>query len=331
MRNEEASIEHCLESLASQDYEPLEVLIYDGHSTDRSWDLAEPFVRRHRSWRLRPNPRRIQAAAWNLGIDESTGDVIGIVSAHSELASDYVSQAVASLERTGATMVGGPVRAIPDGFVAGAIAMAISTPFGVGGARHHYTDVETEVDTVFMGVAAADVYRRFRFDERMVRNQDDELSYRILDAGGRIVCSPAIRSRYRARATLASLARQYWAYGYWKVEVLRRHPAQARPRHLLPAAFVASGVSAALAGLVSRRARRLAGYGAALYLAANGVASVLSARRHPAAVVPVLSASFAVMHTAYGAGFISAAVARGVRRLMQHRRTPAGPGGAGES
>ena len=133
------------------------------------------------------------------------GDVIGIVSAHCELAPDYLSTAVETLERTGADMVGGLMRAVGEGPVGEAVALATSTPFGVGGARFHYTDAEEEVDTVYMGLCRAEVYRRLRFDEEMVSDQDDELSYRLLDEGGRIVCNPAIRSTYRNRSTFRSM------------------------------------------------------------------------------------------------------------------------------
>src|SRR5439155_19383916 len=102
------------------------------------------------------------------------------------------------------------------------------------------------VDTVFMGVCKRSLYARIGgFDAEMVRNQDDELSYRLLEAGGKIVCNPAIRSIYRNRATLRSLWKQYFDYGRWKVRVMQKHRAQMRPRHFVPFVFVSTlGASA---------------------------------------------------------------------------------------
>ena len=137
-----------------------------------------------------------------------------------------------------ADIVGGPVRAVADTPIGAAIAIATSTPYGVGGARHHYLTEPAYVDTVFMGVARRETWLRYPFNEEFVRNQDDELSYRLLDAGGRIVCDPAIESFYRSRSTLGSLWRQYFDYGCWKVRVLQAHPRQARVRHLVPLALV---------------------------------------------------------------------------------------------
>jgi len=150
MRNEVSNIERCLASLAAQDYpsDRLEILVYDGESTDSSVAIAEEFAAERPRWAVRPNRRRIQAAAWNEGIEAASGEIVGIVSGHSELGPAYVRSAVEALRRTGADMVGGPVRAIGDTPVGEAVAIAVSTPFGVGGARHRYLTEPAVVDTL---------------------------------------------------------------------------------------------------------------------------------------------------------------------------------------
>jgi glycosyltransferase involved in cell wall biosynthesis len=305
MRNEADAIRACLESIARQAFpaDRLEVLIYDGGSTDDSRAIAGEIARPRAGWAVLPNVAGIQAAAWNAGIERATGQVIGIVSGHAELAPDYVERAVEALARTGADMVGGPVRAEGRGRIGRAVAAATSSRFGIGDAAHHYATSEREVDSVFMGVCRAETYRRFRFDERLVRDQDDELSYRLRKAGGRIVCDPAIRSRYHSRTTLGGLARQYFAYGYWKVEVLRRHPAQMRPRQFVPSLLVASGIAGGLAVLAP------VGWGplsalAGVYLGAALAAAILARGDLPPAVRLALPLVFATMHLAYGSGFL---------------------------
>lgn len=309
MRNEAANIRDCLESIATQDYPTgrLEVLAVDGRSTDGTRELAASVLDGRPGWRLLDNPRITQAAAWNMGIDAARGDVIGIVGAHSELAPDYVSTAVETLERTGADMVGGPVRARSSGTIGRAVAAATSSRFGVGGATFHYAEVEAEVDTVYMGVCRRETYRRFKFDEEMVRNQDDELSYRLLDAGARIVVNPAIRSSYRNRAALGSLWRQYFAYGLWKVRVAQKHPRQVRPRQLIPPVFVASLIGALILALAWPPGWVVLAVVAGAYVMANVAASAWVGRRDPATTA-VLPAVFAILHVGYGLGFMAGLV-----------------------
>lgn len=308
MRNEAASIEACLASLLAQTWpaDRLEILVMDGRSTDESVALAERLLGGRPRAHVLDNPGIVQAAGWNLGIERATGDILGIVSGHAELAPDYVEAAVRALAETGATMVGGPVVAEGEGAWGDAIAVATSTPFGVGGARHHYLDVRAEVDTVFMGVARRSTYARLRFDPAMVRNQDDELSYRILDEGGTIVCDPAIGSRYRNRGTLPGLWRQQLAYGTWKIRVFQRHPRQARLRHLVPAAFVGGLAGSALLGLAWRGARPLF----VAVVGSYGLATVAAAARWSDRGVDGsrlgrfarLLVVYPVIHVAYGVG-----------------------------
>jgi succinoglycan biosynthesis protein ExoA len=308
MRNEARNIEKCLTSIFSQDYpvDRLEVWVLDGNSSDSSWGIVEQLFRARQNCHLLPNPKIFQAAGWNLGIEQATGDIVGIVSAHSELEADYVSTAVETLERTGADMVGGPMRAIGKGLVGRAVAVATSTPFGVGSARFHYTEREEEVDTVYMGLCWRRVYEQIGgFDEELVRDQDDELSYRLRSSGGRIFCNPAIRSRYYNRPTFRTLWRQYFEYGCWKVRVMQKHVRQMRKRHFVPATFVAVLVLAGLCSTFSLFARYFLAATLLLYILANAGASLWAVRRSGSRrLLPLLPVTFGILHISYGLGFL---------------------------
>jgi succinoglycan biosynthesis protein ExoA len=309
MRNEEAHIAGTLGSIFAQDYpsDRLEVRVYDGDSTDRSRAIAEALCAGRPLASVSRNPRITQAAGWNLGIEEAQGGIVSIVSAHCELAPDYVSTAVETLLRTGADMVGGLMRAVGEGQLGEAIALATSTPFGVGNARFHFTDVEEEVDTVYMGFCRRETYQRLRFDEEMVRDQDDEFSYRLLDQGGRIICNPAIRSAYQNRSTFRSLWRQYYQYGFWKVRVMQKHRRQVRLRQLIPPAFVATVAGSAVIAPFGFLGRAVLVSAVGSYAVANLAASVAAGRSKPA-LLPYLPVTYAILHVAYGSGYLAGLV-----------------------
>ena len=301
MRNEERHIRRCVESLLAQDFprDRLEVLFMDGCSSDNTREIVRRLVEGREGFEVVDNPGKIQSIAWNLGIERARGQIVGIVSAHSELAPDYVTTAVKTLSRTGADLVGGPARAESTSVVGEAIAFAMSNKFGVGGAEFRYATEEHEVDTVFMGVCWRELYERIGgFDVEMVRNQDDELSYRLLEAGGKIVCNPAIRSVYRNRATLRSLWSQYFDYGRWKVRVMQKHRGEMRPRHFAPPLFVAAlGAGTLVPPIFAAIALT---YGAATVAVSLGIA----AREKRTDVLKYLPAAFAALHVGYGAGFL---------------------------
>lgn len=306
VRDEAKALEACLRSIAAQDYPPalVEVIVADGQSTDDSARVAGEICARHETWRVLENAGRVQSAGWNLGIAGASGGIVGIVSAHAELDRSYVRHAVETLRRTGADMVGGHFTPVGVGVVGEAVAAALSSPFGTGGAAFRLGGIEREVDTVFMGVCRVETYRRFPFDERFVRNQDDEHSYRLRDAGGRIVMNPLIRSFYKNRASLGSLASQYYQYGFWKVRVLRLHPRQAQVRQLAPALLVGALLIAGASSLIWDSARFGLAAVAVSYLAAVIFASLKVRQRVPGRSLAVLPLVFATLHVSYGVGMI---------------------------
>jgi len=322
MRNEEKCIERCLRSIMAQDYplDRLDVLVLDGESDDSSAAIVRKLIQGKPSFRLLTNPQRFQGLGWNLGIEESRGDIIGIVSAHPELSPSYVRTAVETLLRTRADMVGGPMRARGLGIVGRAVAAATSSRFGVGGARFHYATREADVDTVYMGLCRREVYERIGgFDPEMVRNQDDELSYRLRKHGGRIVCNPEIASYYENRATFKSLFRQYFEYGQWKVRVMQKHPAQMQARHFVPAAFVAALGASAVASLVTPLGRVAFSLIGGSYVLANLCTSAaIAGREKSLELLALLPPTFATLHVAYGVGSLT-----GLWRFRRPR-SPAG-------
>ena len=162
-----------------------------------------------------------------------------------------------------------------------AIAAATSTPFGVGGASFHYSNNEEYVDTVYMGAWRREVFDHIgQFDEKLVRNQDDEFNYRLRASGGRILLSSAIKSKYFNRGTFSSLWRQYYQYGLFKVRVLQKHPRQMRQRQFVPAAFVGMVIGGGALSVLSKRLRLLWSATLAVYTLANLGASIVTARRY---------------------------------------------------
>jgi succinoglycan biosynthesis protein ExoA len=306
MRNEATHIEECILSILNQDYpqEKIEVFIIDGQSDDDSGGIVEKIIAGKKNYHLIENKGRIQSKGWNLGVQLSHGEVISIVSGHSMLSPEYVSTAVETLLRTKTDMVGGTVRATSSKYIGSVIAIAMSTPFGVGNANFRYTENEQESDTVFMGFCRRTIYEKIGgFDEELVRNQDDEFSNRLRKSGGRIICNPKIISYYNNRATLSSVWYQYFQYGYYKVRVLQKHPRQMSLRQFVPPIFVLSLLTSLLIAFFLPT-RSLSPIIPLLYLLVNICASFITASKQGWQYFPLLPITFAILHISYGSGFL---------------------------
>jgi hypothetical protein len=264
-----------------------------------------------------PNPKHTAAAGFNLGLTLAHGDVIVRLDGHCRPSANFLSASVRILRSTGADAVGGPIETRGHGEVGRAIALAMSSRFGIGDTAFRDTDAGLqEADSVPYGAYRREVFEKAgTLAEDIDRGEDDEFNYRLRDAGGRIVLSPEIRSTYYCRDTFPGLARQYWGYGLAKAEVLRRHPNRLRARHLVPSALVGVLGGGVLLGGVIKPLGRLAALAAVAYTGANALATLRLARRNPreARYLPL---AFACIHLPAGAGMVVGFV----RRILNRER-----------
>ncbi len=312
--NEERHLADAIERLLAQEYPgDLEIVVAVGPSRDRTREVADEVAATHDHVTVVDNPSGRTPSGLNAAIAASTGDVIVRIDGHSMVPSDYVATGVRVLEETGADNVGGVMAAEGTNAFEDAVARAMTSVFGVGGASFHVGGEAGEAPTVYLGCFRRSALERVGgYDETMVRAQDWEMNLRIRQSGGVIWFTPEMHVTYRPRHTLKALARQYHDYGRWRREVARRHPETVSLRYLAaPAAVsvIGVGVALALVGAVTRHPVLTAlGLSAPVgYALANLVASALSAQQEPrlapgAAVR--LPAVYATMHGAWGLGFL---------------------------
>lgn len=242
------------------------------------------------------NPAGTTPAGLNLAIAASSGEVIVRCDARSLLPPEYVSDAVATLLRTGAATVGGMQVPIGNTEWARAIAAAMSSRWGAGDARYRIGGHEGPVETVYLGVfRRSTVAEVGGFDESFARTQDYELNHRLLAAGEVVWFDPSLKVAYQPRGTLGSLAGQYFDYGRAKRQFGRAHRGSLRWRQLAAPALVTGQVAAVVGSFWAPLLLTIPGlYGVGLIVA--GIASRERSLR--------VSAALAVMHLSWGAGFL---------------------------
>jgi len=307
IRNEAKHIRGCLESIAQQNFphDQMEIIISDGLSTDNTKEVVETFKPSDIPLIWLDNPDKIVPTGLNLAIRQARGDVIIRVDGHTTLASDYVQQCVLALQCRGAENVGGRMNPVGKNTFGKAVALATSSPFGVGGARFHYSTQEEWVDTVYLGAWPKEVFQKVGlFDEELVRDQDDEFNYRLREAGGKILLIPRINSWYSVRSQPKDLWKQYLQYGFWKVRVFQKHPRQMRWSQFIPPIFVLAVLISLLIAILFSWGWKVPLALAGLYLLAALIATLLTAARKGWLEVCLLPFTFAILHVSYGSGFL---------------------------
>ena len=307
--NEERHLAGAVTSVLAQDYPgPLEIVLALGPSNDRTDEVAAGLAAADPRVRTVRNPTGRTPQGLNLAIGASRYPVVARVDGHAQLPADYLRTCVELLERTGADNVGGLMWAEGVTDVEKAIARAMTSKLGVGNARFHVGGEEGPAETVYLGVFRREALDRVGgYDEVFARAQDWEMNYRIRSTGGLVWFSPALRVTYRPRPSLGALARQYFHYGRWRREVMRRHPDSVNLRYLAPPTALVGFTGGLIAGVAGLHWAFVlpAGYLVLVTGGAFAISSGLPWRSRLTLPVVLMT-----MHGAWGAGFLSAFVRR---------------------
>lgn len=315
MRNEGKFIGKCLESILNNDYphDRFEIIIADGMSTDNSREIVKTYQQNYNNIRLLDNPKKIRASGNNIGIKASKGEIIISMDAHVIYAPDYIRQCVDLLQKGYAANVGGLQKAVGYNYITNLIALATTTPFGIGDAEFRYLNKEKTVDTVYLGAWLKKTLEQVGlFNEEWLRNADYELNYRIRKAGGKILLSPKIKCEYLARGSLLKLAQQYFLYGLWRVKTIVVHPDSVRWRHLIPPLLILWLLLSVILLIFNIKLWWIpvGVYGIYSLLISLGISLI-----HGIKYFPLLPIAFWTIHLSWGFGFFNGIIKFGIPKI----------------
>ena len=237
--NEVDSIETVLRFFTESQPKEKELYVIDGGSTDGTINIVERWSQQYESIHLLFNKHKYVPQALNLGLSVSKGKIIIRLDAHTIYENNYFEKIIETFENTQADIVGGPMRAAGITDIQKAIAYATSGWFGIGDSKFHDPNFKGYVDSVYLGAWKINIFNDVGFfDERMVRNQDDEFHYRAKSKGKKIYLNPEIKSTYFPRSTYFALFKQYFQYGFYKPYVIKKIKTEIKLRHLIPLFFI---------------------------------------------------------------------------------------------
>lgn len=245
--NEGAVLNGILNCLAEQDYphDQIEVILVDSASTDDTRARMEQYAARKEQLQFRrivvlDNPKRKQAAGWNVVIGAAQEDILIRIDAHASIPEDFVRKNV-ELQEQGEMITGGPRPNIieqPTPWKE-TLYLAESSMFGSSIAPYRRESGRRYVDSMFHAA-----YRRSIFDEvggfneDLGRTEDNELHYRIRKAGYRFCYDPDIISYQHIRNSFSAMVRQKYGNGYWIGKTVKICPGCLSIYHFVPFAFI---------------------------------------------------------------------------------------------
>ena len=222
--NAAATIEALLNNLKRQTYphDLIEVILVDGCSRDGTKAAMLRFQNQQTDFRrvaVLDNPKRTLPCGWNVALDAAEGEALLRVDAHAMIPDRFVEKNVSDLLK-GEDICGGKVISIPANKTKWAIVLN-----------------EAE-NSMFGGGVAAFRDKVGRYNERLTRTEDNEMHYRMRQAGYRFYYDPEIVSYRKTRSDLKGLTKQKYLNGYWIGRTLWLEPKCFSLYHFVPLAFV---------------------------------------------------------------------------------------------
>ena len=314
--NEELFLPNLLSDMKAQNYphENMEILLIDSCSTDGTRSIMEAFKQDNTDFysvQILDNPKKIQAAGWNVAIKNFTGDVLARIDAHTKIMPDYSAHVMKNID-AGEMVVGGIRPAIieKDTPWANILLQVENSLFGSSINSSRRGTEKTYVKTMFHAAYRREVLGKVGFfNEKLLRTEDNEFHYRIRQVGYKLCYDPTIVSYQYARSDFKRMIRQKYENGDWIGRTGKVCPGCISLYHLVPFVFlfviIISGIMACCG--IWYPAALLWGMYAAFAVVNTLISGVSNGFCIQTFLMPFM---FLILHLAYGTGTVRGLLCR---------------------
>lgn len=348
VRNGEQWLKAVLDGVLLQaDGRPLEIIVVDDGSIDGSAEIVSAYARQlaerslgnlsNPTIRALLGPRRGVTAALNEGFQHATHPIICQIDQDVVVGEGWMRTLTAALQDPAVAAAQGYYTTAP-----GARVWARVMGLDLEDRYHHLR--ERPVDHVCTGNTAyrADAVARVGFfDESLGYGYDNDISYRLVDAGYSLVIRDEARSTHWWRDTFWHYLVQQYGFGYGRLDLVAKHRGRvtgddvSRLSMMLHAPLMlAAIVLFAWAGVlaISGRSSYIQALGALTIVSALAVERVIAGARATVRFRDASGLWFAPMHLARDVAWAVALVVWGARRIAginprpSHSMHPRSPG-----
>ena len=247
--NEEDTLEKLLEQIGSQDYDHsnMEIVLVNSNSTDQTNAIMHKFADNNCDGKyvfykvqVLQNEKKTLPCGWNVALKSYSGEAILKIDAHATIPEDFVRKNVETLEQ-GEDIAGGFRPNMIDESTPWkeTLLLAEGSMFGSSIAPYRRNQEKTYVKSMFHAVYRRKVFDKIGvFNENLERTEDNEIHFRMREAGYKLCFNPEIISYQHIRSNAKKMIKQKYANGYWIGLTSGICPKCLSLYHFVPFAFV---------------------------------------------------------------------------------------------
>ena len=232
-------LEKCLAAIQNLDYpkEEYEVIIVDGHSTDNTVEIAKKY-----GCKIVYEDVGTRGGACNIGVKNAKGEFIAFTDGDCVVPKDWLRNLIKHFNSGNIASVGGP-NITPEGDTEFAKCIGVVLTFlSKPGSR--YGLVADKVIETFHNSGCNVAYRKNVieeagwFNEKLITCEDEELDYRILEKGYKILYTPDAKVLHYRRPTWKRFYKQAYKYAVGRMQAIKLHWKMGKWYHYTPPALI---------------------------------------------------------------------------------------------
>ena len=213
------------------------MIIVDDGSTDSSVDIIKGKIKSaNYNIQLLKKENSGPGAARNMGIEQSSGDIIVFIDSDCEADSRWLETIINSYESKKFDAFGGPDASKTDySLLQRAISFSMTSFLTTGGLRGHsnHSLARFYPRSHNMGMTRS-LYNKVGGFGPLRHGQDIELSHRIYKSGANVLHIPEAIVYHRRRTTLSKFFKQVFNWGVARVNLGKKNRAMLEPLHFAP-------------------------------------------------------------------------------------------------
>lgn len=210
VKNGESRIENCLKSIFNQTFAPLEVLIVDGHSTDKTVDIAKKFP-----VKIVYEDYQTVGGARKVGVEHSRGYYVAFTDADCIPKQDWLENLVNKFDDN-IVGVGGAIVNIGDGIWAKSIAFALDSFLGSANSVQdrvfNHQKYVNSISGCNSSYRRSDLIKIGNYNPNLAFNEDTELNKRLLNLGS-ILYTPDAAIYHKQDRGLKDFSKRIFLFG----------------------------------------------------------------------------------------------------------------------